>query len=117
MGTSIPALALPEASNTPSSRLETPSTPSAIWFWPVRVVRFKRMRPLGLTWTEACAAPLLRRRIGVPGSKNAGCDATEVFEEVATGLEAETKAPRTPPATPIAIADIAPDIVKFLLLA
>lgn len=53
----------------------------------------------------------------MPGSKNAGCDATEVFEEVATGLEAETKAPRTPPATPIAIADIAPDIVKFLLLA
>src|SRR5580692_5871669 len=114
IGTSRPALALPAELNTPTSSLESPSTPSAIWFWPVRVVRFKRMSPFGSTWTEACAAPLLRRRIGVLGSIGAGCDATAVFEEIATGLDADRKAPRTPPATPMATAEIVPDIEKFV---
>lgn len=55
-------------------------TLSAIWFWPVVVVKFNRINPLRSTLTEACAAPLSRMRTGVPGSKVNGTEATGVVE-------------------------------------
>jgi hypothetical protein len=49
------------------------------------VVRFKRISPFRSTLTEACASPLLKRRIGVPGSIVTGAEATGVVEELIAG--------------------------------